>query len=216
MEGRDTKMKRGRIQKMMDAAVADVPRMPKPKKLRIKPRKERETAIDKLKAYPVVNQNPDKPLNERQKAFVKYYVHHNLPKSTAARQAGFKDFNTMGRALMKNPAVIKAIELERSKFEAAGQMTRKRVLDGFLEAIDMGRLKADSIAMTAGWREIAKLCGYYEPTKHKVEISVNGQVTMAKLQQMTDAELLALAEKAAEQEPEALPGTFREIHDGDE
>lgn len=48
--------------------------------------------------------------------------------------------------------------------------------------------------MVSGWREIGKMCGFYEPTKTKVEVSVNGRVMVERINAMSDEELLRLAE----------------------
>ena len=35
----------------------------------------------------------------------------------------------------------------------------------------MAREQQDPAAMIAGWREIAKLCGYYAPERRRIEVS---------------------------------------------
>ena len=104
-----------------------------------------------------------------------------------------------------SPKMLAAVEGERRKYEQQGLMTRKKVLEGFLEAIEIGKLKADSVAMTTGWREVAKLCGYYEPVKHKLEVSVQGEVVLHKLQSLDDQKLLQLVEG----DTDALDGEFK-------
>ena len=39
--------------------------------------------------------------------------------------------------------------------------------------------------MIAGWREVGKMCGFYEPTKAKIEVSVQGQVLLQRLNGMS-------------------------------
>ena len=140
-------------------------------------------------------QKPDAPLTEMQRLFVMHVVHDKMTQTAAARAAGFKgNPGTAGYDLMQNPKVQRAIAEERKEYEVASGVTKKKVIDGFLEAIDMGRMKGDPLAMIAGWREVGKMCGFFEPTKSKIEISVNGQVMVQRLNQMTDEELLAIAE----------------------
>ena len=50
----------------------------------------------------------------------------------------------------------------------------------------MARIKADPIAMIAGWREIGKMCRFYEATRAKIEVSVQGQVLIQRLNTMSD------------------------------
>lgn len=149
-------------------------------------------------------QNPDAPLNEMQKRFVHHLVHDQMGQTAAVKAAGYSPNPSTGTTLMKNPKIIKAVAQAREEYARASGITRKKVIDGMMEAIDMGRLKGDPLAMIAGWREVGKMCGLYEPQKTKVEVSVNGQVMIQRLQTMTDAELLQLAEG----DPTALDGEF--------
>ena len=154
-------------------------------------------------------QDPSQPLTEKQRLFVHYLVHDRLNQTAAARQAGFSQPGTAANTLMKNPKVLSAIAEERLEYAKASGMTKQKVIEGFVEAIDMARIKADPVAMIAGWREIGKMCGFYEATKTKVELSVQGQVLIQRLNTMTDEELLALAEG----DPSVLEGEFHVVDD---
>lgn len=154
-------------------------------------------------------QDPDQPLTEMQREFVHQLVHNKLNQTAAARQAGFRQPGTAAHSLMRNPKVLKAIAEEREEYAKASGVTKKKVIDGMLEAIDMAKIKADPIAMISGWREVGRMCGFYEPTKHKVEVSVNGQLMMQRIQSMTDEELLALVEE----DPNAIEGEFSVVED---
>jgi phage terminase small subunit len=153
----------------------------------------------------------NRPLTERQRLFVNHLVRDKLNQSAAARQAGLSCAPGSLQALMKNAKIAHAIAVEREEFARASQMTKKKVIDGFMEAIDMARLKADPMVMVAGWREVAKMCGFYEPTKHKLEVSVNGQVVIQKLQQLNDEQLLALADGRSD----AIEGEFSVVEPGE-
>jgi len=135
----------------------------------------------------------DIPLNDMEAKFVQH-MSAGLPQTGSARAAGYADPLKAGKHLMKRPNVLAAVLTERRKTEEHNQMTRKRVMDGFLEAITLARLQADAISMISGWREIAKMCGYYEAVKHKLEITVQGQMMQTQLQAMSDEELLRLAD----------------------
>ena len=139
-------------------------------------------------------QSLDKPLTEQQRAYVNALVRDKMNKSAAARIAGYADVSDAVYALNNNARVQHAIALEQEEFARVSAMTKKKVIDGFLEAIDMARIQADPTPMIQGWTQIAKMCGYFEPTKHKIEVSVDGNVVIQKLQQMDDGELLRLAE----------------------
>lgn len=149
------------------------------------------------------------PLTEMQRLFVKHLVHDKLPQGAAARMAGFGSPDNAASQLMRNPKIQNAIAEERAAYAQASGVTKKRVIDGFLEAVDLGRIKGDPIAMIAGWREVGKMCGHYEPTRTKVEISVNGQVMIQRLQNMSDEELLALTE----QDRAVIEGEFERVEE---
>ena len=146
-------------------------------------------------------QNPDGKLTGQQRQFVNYVVRDKMPVSAAARLAGYNA--SAGSALSRNPKIIAAIAAEREEFAIASGISKKDVLDGFLEAIEMAKTKADPLVMVSGWREIGKMCGYYEPTKTELKISVNGKVMLQRFQEMSDQELLQQV-----QELSAIEGEF--------
>lgn len=137
---------------------------------------------------------PTKPLTAQQEAFVRYYVDEGMSLTGAARKAGY----TNGTMVMKSDSIRRAVELRREEYAAASRVSKKRVVDGMLEAIEAAKMKADPAVMVAGWKEIGRLCGHYEPTKTQIEVSVNGQVMLQKMTAMSDEELLRLASEDAE------------------
>ena len=155
------------------------------------------------------NFNPDAPLTERQRQFVVNLVDHGMTQTAAARAAGAAQPGTAAYDWMRHPKIERAIAERRAEYAAASQVTKKRVIDGFLESIEMAKIKADPLTMIAGWREVGKMCGFYEPTKTKVEVSVNGQVLLQRLSSMSDEELL----KIAEGDPNVIDGEIRVIED---
>lgn len=175
------------------------------------PRRVKSTPVEALPKDVTVKggQDEDQPLTEMQRVFVMGLVHHKLNLSAAARNAGFRQPASSATALMKNPKVIKAIAIEREEYAKASGMTKQKVIEGFAEAIDLARIKADPIAMIAGWREVGKMCGFYEPQKAEVRISVQGQVLLQQLNNMTDEQLLQMAED----DPSILEGEFLDISD---
>lgn len=154
--------------------------------------------------------SPNNPiLSERQIKFVEYYVDHRMSQTAAARLAGFSHPAETGHKLVRMPKIQKAIAERKKEYAVASQMTKKKVIDGFLEAIDMARIKGDPMSMISGWREIGKMCGFYEPSKTQIEISMNGQLLLHKLNTMSDEELLKLAEG----DQTVLEGEFKVLED---
>ena len=154
------------------------------------------------------NQDPSQPLTEMQRMFVHHLVHDKLNQTAAARQAGFNQPGTSAHALMRNPKVIAAIAEERAEYARASGMTKQKVVEGFSEAIDLARIKADPIAMIAGWREIGKMCGFYEPQKIDVRVSVTdyGRLTDQELQEMIAKATLEASAEAIEYDDASAQG----------
>lgn len=140
------------------------------------------------------NSNPNKPLTPQQREFAMLVAKGESVNSAAARVYANA---TMGYEAMKVPAVQKAIAVEKAKFEAAAEMDRKQVMEGLKDAIDMAKLMSEPSSMIQGWKVIAQMCGYMAPVETKLKIDVTGNITMQRLTQLTDAELLEMIERGA-------------------
>lgn len=121
---------------------------------------------------------------------------------TAAAEAGYADPERNSHKIENLPAVQGAIERERANYRLVSGITRQDVLDGMMEAINQGKLLADPQAQIAGWREIAKIHGYYAPEVKKIELTGNQQRKVSQLENLTDQELLEMA---------ALEGEFEDV-----
>ena len=140
----------------------------------------------------------DKPLTDQQKAFVKHWASGESLLSASAR-AGYADHGKYAYRLVRYPNVLKLYNAEKAKYEEAAQMTRKKVMDGLLEGIEMAKLAGEPASMISGWREIGKMCGYYEPVTRKLDITVNGNVVLERMNRLSDAELLKLIQDGVEE-----------------
>ena len=134
--------------------------------------------------------DPDKPLTAQQAAFAVAWASGESV-SSAALRAGYSQ-DSIGYRLIRMPNVRRAYDIEKAKYEEACQMTRKRVMDMLIESFDMAKLMAEPASMVSAAREIGKMCGYYEPVKVKMDVSVTGEVAVRQLNAMSDAELLKL------------------------
>lgn len=160
--------------------------------------RERKIATLKLQSpqggnsIPRESKNIDRKLTEKQLMFVRVWAEGESI-STAAYRAGLGDVAYCAK-LSRDPAVLRIYHAEKAKYEEACQMTRKKVMDGFLEAVEIAKVQGESLALTSAWREVAKMCGYYEPVKRTIDINVHG--TLSKLGSASDAELLKLINDA--------------------
>jgi hypothetical protein len=135
--------------------------------------------------------SPDKPLTEKQRAFVQLWAQGESITSASAR-AGYADGGTLAYRLVKMPNVLKLYHEEKAKYEIAGDMTRKKVMDMLQESYDMAKLMAEPSSMVAAAREIGKMCGYYAPVETRMKVDVSGNVMLDRLNNLSDAELLKL------------------------
>lgn len=135
------------------------------------------------------------PLTSKQRVFVHHLTTTDCTPTAAAAFAGYKRPQFFQWELMQKPNIQAAVADGRKAFAKANEMTRQRVMDGYLFAIEQAKTLADPTAQIQGWNSVAKMCGYFEPTRHKLEVSVSGKVLVEKLQTMSDEELLALAEQ---------------------
>jgi hypothetical protein len=139
--------------------------------------------------------DPNKPLTEKAKLFVKYWAQGESIASASAR-AGYGDGASYAYRLVHFPQAVALYNEEKRLYEEASQMTRKQVMDGLLEGIEMAKLMAEPANVISGWREIGKMCGYYEPVKKQISLTVNGEVVLRKMESMSDADLMKLLESS--------------------
>lgn len=135
--------------------------------------------------------DPNKPLTEMQKAFVKHWAQGESI-ATASHRAGYADGSVYAYRMVRMPNILALYAEEKRLYEEAAGMTRKKVMDGLLDGVEMAKLAGEPASMIAGWREIGKMCGYYEPVRRTIDINVNGNAVLDRLNRLSDAELLKL------------------------
>jgi hypothetical protein len=145
-------------------------------------------------------------LTDRQKIFVDAVL-RGQSQTMAARTAGYSAPNQRANLMMKDPKIIEALQQQHYKHEKSVQMTRKRVMEGLVEAIDMAKLQADPGTMVNGWREIGRMCGYYAAERKIIDVNISAKRVIDKLETLTDAELLEMVS----QDEEAIEGEFEQV-----
>jgi len=154
----------------------------------------------------MITGDPTIDLTAKQKLFVDGML-RGMPQTTAARAAGYNNAPVDANRLMKNPKVQESLQFLQHKYEKASQMTRKKVMDGMLEAIEMAKVQAEPGVMVAGWREIGRMCGYYAAEKRVIDVNITAKRAVDKLETLSDAELLEMIEE----DSEAIEGEFTEV-----
>lgn len=134
-------------------------------------------------------------LSAKQSAFVEEYaLCRNAAK--AARAAGYApgSARVTGSRLLSYANVSAALAEREGAIARDLRMTRQTVLAALQEAIGLARMQENPTAMIAGWREIAKMCGYYAPETKRIELSAEHEALRARYEAMADEELLLLIE----------------------
>ena len=145
-------------------------------------------------------------LTDKQRIFIDALC-HGQSQTMAARSAGYEFAHVEAVRLMKLPKIQEALRYQHRKYEKATQLTRKKVMDGMLEAIDMAKMQADPKTMVSGWRELGLMCGYYAAEKKVIDINITAKRAVDKLEALTDAELLEMIEN----DSETIEGEFAEV-----
>ena len=102
----------------------------------------------------------------------------------------------------------KAMAVEHRRSQQVVSMSRKTVMRGMLEAIDMAKDHGLPSGMISGWKEIGRMCGFYEPEKREILLSVNSQELISEMRNLPREKLLELAS-----EQDTLDGEFLVIDD---
>lgn len=138
----------------------------------------------------------DKPVTDQQRLFVKFWAQGESPLS-ASHKAGYADGGTFAYRMINMPNILALYQEEKAAYERDSGMNRKRVIDGFLEAIEMSKTMAEPSTMVAGWREIAKMCGYYEPVQVKHTVTHEGKILLDRMESLSDDELFEVIQRQA-------------------
>jgi hypothetical protein len=136
-------------------------------------------------------------LTPQQAMFVDFIVKGDTAQH-AARKAGYSNPQSQGWSILHSPKVQTAVRYSFAKYAQAAQMTRQKVMDGLLEAIELAKIQADANTMVNGWREIGKMCGFYAPEVKKIDISVTTRRVIDRLETLSDADLLRMVEESGE------------------
>ncbi len=158
--------------------------------------------------------DPDKPLTDKAKLFVKFWAQGESITSASAR-AGYGDGASYAYKLVRFPQAVALYNEEKRLYEESAQMTRKKVMDGLLDGIEMCKTMSDGPGVITGWKTVGQMCGYFEPVKRRIDINVTGSVEMGRLNRLSDAELLRVIQQGAAAELELLEHQPQGDEDGD-
>jgi hypothetical protein len=124
--------------------------------------------------------------------------------------------HTLKKWMTTDEPFKKAMRRHHNQVLRATNMSRKQVMKGILEAIDVAKGQRQATAMISGWKEIGRMCGFYEPERRELVISGENKKLLEDLKTVPRDKLLEMMQEAdiaegelvgAEEEssPEATP-----------
>lgn len=136
---------------------------------------------------------PHTKLTAKQAKFVsEYLVDSNGTRAAVAAGYGVAGARVAACRTLANANVQKALQARHSADATRLSIQRDDVLRGLLEAFALAKQQANPAAMVSAARECGRLMGYYAPERHHVEVGVDESGMTARLNSMSDAELLAI------------------------
>lgn len=136
-------------------------------------------------------------LTRKQIEFLETYtISPFIPEREVCASVGVttKQLNQWKKGKRFNTAMQKA----HNQTQKAANMSRKKVMDGMLEAIDLARILEKPTAMISGWKEVGRMCGFYEPDRKEITLNVQGAQLEKELKSLPREELYRLMEQHGE------------------
>ena len=133
-------------------------------------------------------------LSSKQRRFVAEYLVDGNGTAAAIRAGyGRAGARVAAHRALRNDNVAAEIATRQASDVKRLRLARETALQGMLDAIEVAKVQANPMAQIAGWREIGKMLGFYQPEVRRVELSPLAATQMRELEAMSDAELLAIA-----------------------
>ncbi len=153
---------------------------------------------------------PDRPnLTKKQVEFLALYATCAfLPVKETCRQAGVTTIQ-LAKWKLQSPHFRRQMDIEHNRSKQAAGMQRKHVLQGILEAITIAKKLGQPSSMISGWKEVGRMCGFYEPDRKEITLSLEKKEFMRDIKSMTTEQLLELAHRRIEEE--VLEGEFEVV-----
>ena len=130
----------------------------------------------------------------QQHTFAVQYVLDHCGAAAAVR-AGYapKAARQTACELLAKPDVRALVAEHEAEAERSLGLSRDRVIEGLKAAIELARAQGNPAAQIAGWREIAKMCGYYAPERKQVVVTKTNDALRVQYESMSDTELMRVA-----------------------
>lgn len=112
--------------------------------------------------------------------------------AAAAVRAGYspKTARSIASELLTKPDIRAILEARQNDMAKKFQITRQGVIQGLLEAVNMGREQQNPSAMVTALRELSKMLGFDAPEVKRVELKPTQHSAYQDLSSWSDAQLL--------------------------
>jgi len=152
---------------------------------------------------------PERPrLTKKQIEFLHLYTASPfMPLQEMCRQVGIQPGH-VAKWKKNSPGFQVALDVEHRRSQVVSNMSRKTVMRGLLEAIDMAKDQRQPAGMISGWKEIGRMCGFYEPERREVVLSMDSTKLVEEMKGLTKERLMLLAN-----EQDALDAEFEVVTD---
>ena len=120
--------------------------------------------------------------------------------AAAAVRAGYsrKCARSIAYENTTKPDIQAVLQERQAAIAKKMQITRQGVIQGLLEAVEIGRELRTPIAMISALREVGRMVGFYAPEVKPVKFTAGQGGVQANLAAMNDVQLLALIAQGAE------------------
>jgi len=159
----------------------------------------RTALAQQLADIPEILERP--ALTDKQIEFFHVYLSSPfLPLREICNQADVQQRTVRGW-IQSSEAFRKTLVTEQNRSRAVSNMSRKRVMRGMLEAVDMARDMHQPNTMLSGWKEIGRMCGFYEPERREIILSKSAEEMRKEIKTLTREQLLDIAAQQDEDDP---------------
>ena len=131
----------------------------------------------------------------------------------AATYAGSRDPVQYANVMLRQDEWVRG-QMERIKAEANAnsKVSREKVTQIVLDAVDMAKVMSSPGEMIRGAAELNKMNGYYAPDKVDIQVEARLKRVQTQYESMSDAELLEVMGEAVD----PIEAEFRRLDGGDE
>ena len=130
------------------------------------------------------------PTSKQLRWIDEYLIDFNGAASAVRAGYSLKTARAIACELLTKPHIQAVLQAKQGALAEELRITCQGVVQGLLEAVDMGRVQQNPGAMVGALREIAKMLGFYAPAVKRVELSSPQPGTYQHLALWTDAQLL--------------------------